>query len=129
MLSAKAFNLIKPEILLFGTRIIQNALNIVFHSIPKNKFLDWTKFKSNVAKSMISIFDRVENIVGKGEKASYHNVFKDLFLRVFNFLPNDKILEQSKFIVFADNKINVTQKLKFLLQRAENIVGKGENAG
>ena len=78
---------------------------------------------------MISIFDRVENIVGKGEKASYHNVFKDLFLRVFNFLPNDKILEQSKFIVFADNKINVTQKLKFLLQRAENIVGKGENAG
>ena len=30
--------------------------------------------------------------------------------------------------VFADNKINVTEKLKFILGRVENIVGKGENA-
>ena len=30
---------------------------------------------------------------------------------------------------FADDKINVTEKLKFLLERVENIVGKGENAG
>ena len=30
---------------------------------------------------------------------------------------------------FADDKINVTQKLKFVLGRVENIVGKGENAG
>ena len=29
---------------------------------------------------------------------------------------------------FAGNKINVTQNLKFLLERIENIVGKGENA-
>ena len=27
---------------------------------------------------------------------------------------------------FADNKINVTEKLKFLLKQVENIVGKGE---
>ena len=31
--------------------------------------------------------------------------------------------------VFADDKINVIQKLKFYLGRVENIVGKGENAG
>ena len=30
---------------------------------------------------------------------------------------------------FVDNKINVAKKLKFVLQRLENIVGKGENAG
>ena len=29
----------------------------------------------------------------------------------------------------ADDKSNVTQKLKFALGRVENIVGKGENAG
>ena len=27
---------------------------------------------------MISVFDRVENIVGNGENAGYHNVFKKL---------------------------------------------------
>ena len=30
---------------------------------------------------------------------------------------------------FADDKINVTEKLKFVLGRKENIVGEGENAG
>ena len=44
-------------------------------------------------------------------------------------LPNDKILGQSKFKAFADNKIIVTQKMKFTFGRVENIVEKGENAG
>ena len=30
---------------------------------------------------------------------------------------------------FAENKINATQNLKFVLEGIENIVGKGENAG
>ena len=30
---------------------------------------------------------------------------------------------------FADNKINVTKKMKFALGQEENIVGKEENAG
>ena len=45
-----------------------------------------------------------------------------------NCLPNDKILERLKFKAFADDKINVTDKLNFILGRVENIVGKGENA-
>ena len=48
---------------------------------------------------------------------------------MFHSLPNDKILDQSKLKAFADNKINVTQKLKFVSERTENILGKGENAG
>ena len=47
----------------------------------------------------------------------------------FNSLPNDTFLDRSKLKVFADDKINVTEKLKIVLGRVENIVGKGENAG
>ena len=46
-----------------------------------------------------------------------------------NSLPNDRILDLTKFKAFADDKIIQTQKLKFMLERAGNIVGKGENAG
>ena len=46
----------------------------------------------------------------------------------FNRLPNDEILDWSKLKAFADDKINVTEKMKFVLERVENNVGKGENA-
>ena len=46
-----------------------------------------------------------------------------------NPLPNDKILEKSILKAFADDKTNVTEKLKLVLGSIENIVGKGENAG
>ena len=52
-----------------------------------------------------------------------------LFGEGFNSLPNDKIFIKSRFKALADNKIVVTQKLKFVLERVQNIVGKGENAG
>ena len=42
----------------------------------------------------------------------------------FNSLPNDKILNRSKLKAFADNKINVTETLKFVLRWVENIVRK-----
>ena len=48
---------------------------------------------------------------------------------VLNSLPNEKSVDQSKMKAFADGKINVPKKLKFVLRRVENIVGKGENAG
>ena len=41
-----------------------------------------------------------------------------------NSFPNNNILNESKFIAFADDKIIMTQKLKILLERVENIVGK-----
>ena len=46
-----------------------------------------------------------------------------------NSLPNNKILHRFKLQAFADDKINVTEKFKFVLGRVENILGKGENAG
>ena len=45
-----------------------------------------------------------------------------------NSLQDDKILDWSKFKAFADDKIGVTQKLKFVLEMVENIVGR-ENVG
>ena len=56
--------------------------------LPDDKILDQTKLKAfaddklNVTKIIISVFDRIENIVGKGEIACTsnfsfsHNVFK-----------------------------------------------------
>ena len=41
-------------------------------------------------------------------------------------LPNNKIVGWSKLKVFADDKINVTEKWKFVGGKVENIVGKGE---
>ena len=48
---------------------------------------------------------------------------------VLNSLPNDTFLDWSKFKELVDDKINLIEKLKFVLGRVENIVGKGENAG
>ena len=46
-----------------------------------------------------------------------------------NSLANNKNLDQSKLKAIADNIKNVTPKLKFVLGRVENTVGKEENAG
>ena len=46
-----------------------------------------------------------------------------------NSLPNDKILDWSKFKAFVDDKINVIEKFKFVFGKVANIEGKRENAG
>ena len=46
-----------------------------------------------------------------------------------NSLPNDKIVAVTQLKAFADAKMNASEKLKFVSERVENIVGKGENAG
>ena len=42
--------------------------------------------------------------------------------------PNDKVLDDTKFKAFADNKLNNKKKNISIFHRVENIVGKGENA-
>ena len=46
-----------------------------------------------------------------------------------NLLPYDKILDWSKLKAFANDKLNVTQDMKVVFHRIENIVRKEENAG
>ena len=73
------------EILLkMGLNTIQSKLN----SLSNNKILDMTKLKAfaddklNIAKMTISVFDRVENTVWKGENAGYQHFL--LFLQCFS---------------------------------------------
>ena len=82
-----------------------------------------------------------ENIVRKGENADKQHflLLPQCFLlyqrkiTTFNSLTivlnYDKILDWSKLKAVADNKINVTEELKFVLGRVENIGGKREYAG
>ena len=55
-----------------------------------------------------------------------------MFLRIAvssqNSLPG-KFLDRSKLKAFADDRIKVTEKTRFVLEMIENIMGKGENAG
>ena len=66
---------------------------INFNSLPNDKILDWSNLKTlqttNVTKMIISVLDRIENIMGKGEIACTsnfsfsHNVFKRLIFQIF----------------------------------------------
>ena len=47
-----------------------------------------------------------------------------MYHRGLNFLPNDRILDLSKFKAFAHDKLNATQKLNFAFGRVKKIVGK-----
>ena len=42
----------------------------------------------------------------------------------FNSSPKDRILDQSKLKVFADDTINVAEKLKFVVGKVEKLCGK-----
>ena len=68
------------------------------------------------------LFDRTENIAGRGENAG-------LCGKGLSLLPNDKMLDLSKLKAFADDTLNMPQMTKFVYDRIENIVEKGENAG
>ena len=46
-----------------------------------------------------------------------------------NSLSNDNFLDWTKFKAFADDNLNVSGIMTFVIDRVENIVGKGENAG
>ena len=62
----------------------------------------------------------------------WFSIFNDSLFGVlcyFNSLPNDKILDLSKLKAFADDKIILTQKLKFGLRRVENIVKQEDHDG
>ena len=63
------------------------VLTVILFSLPNDTILDWSKLKAfadeklRVAKMIISVYDRVENIVGKGENAGYQHFL--LFPRCF----------------------------------------------
>ena len=99
---------------------------------------------------MISVFDRVENILGKGENAGNRNVFNRL-LRAkksqivregWKFLSIIDVSQQYSFLVIIHSLIELSlltllehmiQSRFFMIQMEkklfQNLTGKGENAG
>ena len=81
--SAICFNLEEYKILSFGKEFKPNHVN----PLPNDKILDLMILKAfadkklNVAKKMIFLFDRVENIVRKGVNAGYQHFL--LFVQYF----------------------------------------------
>ena len=71
-------------------------------------------FSRSVFKRLVLHTRKNQGLFGKG------------LSNMFNFLPNDNILDCFKLKAFTDNKINDTEVFKFALGRVENIVGKGE---
>ena len=75
----------------------------VFNPLPNDQILDWPKFKAfaednlNVAKMMVSLYDRVENIVGKGENAGYQHFL--LFPQCFQKASSIGSLKTWDFVV------------------------------
>ena len=65
---------------------------MMFSSLPNDKILDRFNLKAfaddklNVAKTMFSPCDRVENIVGKGENAGYQHflLFQQCFQKAYS---------------------------------------------
>ena len=63
----------------FSDTIILLFYCVIFNPLPNDKILDMTKLKAfadnklNIAKMSISLFDRVENIVGKTEKCWFQH--------------------------------------------------------
>ena len=96
---------------LFCDRMSKSAVYNVdiwcrINPVLKDKILTWSKLKAfadnklDVVEVMISIFDRVENTVEKGENADIWNRF--------NSVPKDKILALK---AFADDKLDVVEMI------------------
>ena len=82
-----------------------------------------------VGKGEISRYEQFLLFPQCFKKACFPEVSKGVIVWEWvNSLPN-KLLDLPKLKAFADDKMNVTQKLKSALGGVENIVGKGENAG
>ena len=56
-------------------------------------------------------------------------IMKIIIKQRYYALPNNKFLDWSQLKAFADDKIKVTEKMKFVWEMVETIVGRGENAG
>ena len=84
------------------------------YSLPNDKILDVKKLKAiaddkfNVGKIVISLFDRVENIVGKGENAAYQHFL--LFSQCFpkpSFLGSLKVVILCKRVNFVPHSLEI----------------------
>ena len=76
------------------------------------------------------------NVCPQGKSACFDQIVTVLQMKghsiwnidFFNPLPDYKIVGLPKLKAFADDKLNVTENIKVVFHRMENIAGKEENA-
>ena len=62
-----------------GNGFVKSLVSLGVNSLTKDKIFDQSNLKDDkikVTNKMNFVVGKVENIVGKGENAGYHNVFK-----------------------------------------------------
>ena len=91
-------------------------------SYPKGSKTLWEKEKLLVTSNFSFSHSVFKRLVSQGHQngSLYGNGLT---------LPNDKILDMTKLKAYADDKFSFTSIMFSLLDRVENTVGKGENAG
>ena len=96
-LARKHFDKLICLIFLWMTTTLFQHFFSYFNSLPNNKILDWSKLKAfsddklKVAKIMISVFDGIENIVGKGENSGCQHFL--LFPQCFQNVSSSRSLK------------------------------------
>ena len=96
-----------PAQLIFFARI---------NSFPNNKILDATKLKAyaddklNIHKMTISLFDRVENTVGKGKNTGFQHLllFPQCFFKAFFLVVKSQDCGKKLGIVIATGFISIS---------------------
>ena len=78
-------------------------------------------FNFSSAKSFNLVMSKILSF-GKGLNTITNTI--SILLLLVNSLSDDKFLDWSYLKAFADKKVNVIEKLKFVSQRIENMVGK-----
>ena len=84
---------------------------ILFNSLPNDKILAWPKLKGiaddklDVVKMMNSIFDQLENTMGKGENAGYQHFL--FFPQCFLLYPRQKTSFQATLNLSFENALNL----------------------
>ena len=75
------------------------------------------------------VLEHAENLFNVKKFLSTVRTAPDIFCRCIYSIANDTFSDSTKFKAFADDKSDVAKIIIPLLDRIENIVGKGENAG
>ena len=110
------------------------SLNVLKRPLADNEILAFSKIKAfaddklNVIQNIKFVSLRVENVLGKREECWLPRFFsfsRKIFRRLspqghqkasicVYSLPNNKILDRSKFKAIADDKLNVVQMMRFI---------------
>ena len=90
------------------------------------------KYNTNNFSIKLLLYNNVQMIITNNKYITFHMVNSCmhgcnvplgkpawLYRQIFNSLPNDNILDQSKLKAFAEDNINVNKKLKFDSGRVE----------